>query len=316
MNNFLYCFDENYNIPAFCSMFSILENANVEINIFVIHKLDKENISVPDKINNHKNLKSINFYKASLKNNFPNLIDVHVTEATYYRLFIEDFIKEDIGFITYVDCDVICINNPIKTIKEHEEILAKKNLSISVLEEHGLSEYGFSNFGIESGKYFNAGVMIINLQKWKKDKLKDNFLEIIEKHSKKLLFWDQDVMNIHFNGNYHRLDPNLNTRVPMEEGSELNILTMDQKNKIIFLHYAGKFKPWSIKGILNINSSFFHKNYELIFNKKYFILYIYKINAIKDLLKGIVSLKFMKLKHPIKFLLLSINSIFFKKNKT
>ena len=56
MNNFLYCFDENYNIPAFCSMFSILENANVEINIFVIHKLDKENISVPDKINNHKKL--------------------------------------------------------------------------------------------------------------------------------------------------------------------------------------------------------------------------------------------------------------------
>ena len=36
--NFLYCFDENYNIQANNSISSLLENVSEQIGIYIIHK--------------------------------------------------------------------------------------------------------------------------------------------------------------------------------------------------------------------------------------------------------------------------------------
>ena len=38
MKNFLYCFDFNYNIQGFCSIYSLLENTNQPVKIHIIHK--------------------------------------------------------------------------------------------------------------------------------------------------------------------------------------------------------------------------------------------------------------------------------------
>ena len=42
MFNFLYCFDNNYNIPAFCAIYSLLENVDQKININIMHKSMKD----------------------------------------------------------------------------------------------------------------------------------------------------------------------------------------------------------------------------------------------------------------------------------
>ena len=41
MNNFLYCLDENYNFQALTSIFSLLDNVDEKVNIYVIHKNPK-----------------------------------------------------------------------------------------------------------------------------------------------------------------------------------------------------------------------------------------------------------------------------------
>ena len=33
-----------------------------------------------------------------------NLKEAHVTEATFYRLFLEDFLENDNEYFTYLDC--------------------------------------------------------------------------------------------------------------------------------------------------------------------------------------------------------------------
>ena len=33
-------------------------------------------------------------------------------EATYFRLYLENYIPESISFLIYIDPDVICLNNP------------------------------------------------------------------------------------------------------------------------------------------------------------------------------------------------------------
>ena len=38
-------------------------------------------------------------------------ISDHISEATYYRLFIEQHLPNDIDEILYIDPDVVCLNN-------------------------------------------------------------------------------------------------------------------------------------------------------------------------------------------------------------
>ena len=63
MLNFLYCFDDGYNTQAQCSIFSLLDNVNEKINIYIIHKNKNDDNFLSQKITNHKNLNSIKVFK-------------------------------------------------------------------------------------------------------------------------------------------------------------------------------------------------------------------------------------------------------------
>ena len=43
--------------------------------------------------------------------NYPNLKNKHVSEATYYRIFISEYLPKNLEEIIYLDSDVFCINN-------------------------------------------------------------------------------------------------------------------------------------------------------------------------------------------------------------
>jgi len=201
MNNFLYCFDSNYNIPGVCSMYSLLQNTSEKINIYIMHKDFDSPDNFPDEINKHKMLENLNVIKVKLDNyDFPNIHGTHISEATYYRLFIEDYLSDEINFITYLDCDVFSINDPLKLINKNIEEMKRNDSTISVTQEKSMNNYGIENLNMKSKRYFNAGVMIINLNKWKGAELKNKYLKIISDMNKKLLYWDQDVLNLSFDG--------------------------------------------------------------------------------------------------------------------
>ena len=51
---------------------------------------------LPEEISNHKNLNEIKFFQFQNKNTqFPNLDNVHLTEATYYRLYLSEYLDEE-----------------------------------------------------------------------------------------------------------------------------------------------------------------------------------------------------------------------------
>jgi len=110
--NLLYCFDSNYNIQAFTSIFSFLEKSSEKICLNVIHKDTSKKDIFPENILNHSNLKELNIYKFDRKfNTFPKVENSHVSEATYYRLFIDKIIPDNIKNYIYLDADIVVINN-------------------------------------------------------------------------------------------------------------------------------------------------------------------------------------------------------------
>ena len=121
MLTFLYCLDKNYNIQAYTSIISLLENIDEPIKILILHKEPDTFLESKfyKQIKDRKNLSEIqifNFQKEKVE--FPKLSNVHVSEATYYRIYISNYIQSNQDILIYLDPDVICIKDPAKELKK------------------------------------------------------------------------------------------------------------------------------------------------------------------------------------------------------
>ena len=111
MQNILYCFDENYNIQGFCSIISMLEKSSVSKNIYIIHKDPESFNQYIEIIQNHKMAGIVEIYKFENKDyKFHNLDNKHVSEATYYRLFMTKYLPKHLDGVLYVDADAYFIS--------------------------------------------------------------------------------------------------------------------------------------------------------------------------------------------------------------
>jgi len=307
MLNFLYCFDENYNIQALVSIYSLLENITEKINIHIIHKDPDSFKKLYKVVQQHKNIENLNIIKFEINNfKFPNVENAHVSEATYYRFFIEEFIDEDIDNLIYLDSDIICINNPLKDFKAIINEFNQSNQTISAKSELQSLSKGLE---LKSKKYFNAGVMVINTDKWFNNNIQKELVNLTDKHKDKLQFWDQDVLNIYFDGKYIELSKYLNFTLDMKPFEKINNLDSFDMDKVKLIHYVGKFKPWSLRGIVNNKSEFYQSYYRELFAQKYHLKSSRKLNTIRDLIESLKYGVFLQTKYPFRLLLLVVNSL-------
>ena len=275
--NFLYCFDKNYNIQGFISIFSVLEQVDTKVNFFIIHK-DKVSLEIfPKKIIEHKNLNEIkifHFDKNSSK--FYNLEGSHVSEATFYRLFINDYINENIKNLVYLDADILCIGNPLEILKNEFNKLSQSKLSVGFNTEYLRLESNheaFKRLNLLGNKYFNAGVMLINYQNWLEKKDSENIAKKIDEIKEKAIYWDQDILNSYFDGSYIEIPNSLNYKINFFDKDYKKILEDNiNEQKIFFVHYSGKFKPWSVKGITHSSSYIFHDYFYDLFEKNILLI--------------------------------------------
>jgi len=298
--NFLYCFDENYNKQAFASMISYLDNVSESINIFIIHnRVDFVN-EIPDIIFNHKNLNKVISYKFNEEGYFfPNLLNNHISEATYYRLFIENYLDKSLNNLFYVDPDTICISNPIPLLKRDFQNLISSKYIVSARTEILKSEIDnyetfyindpvipFKRLGIDN-YYFNAGVMLIDYQKWINTKLTEKLIYKLDDLKNDIIAWDQDVLNSEINGDYIQLSSSLNTFQTEIKDTDIS--------SVVIIHYLGSKKPWTSRGALDVASTFYHKNFRKYSDSSYHIIPTRKKNMLKDLFELIFMIKIFKL---------------------
>ena len=81
----------------------------------------------------------------------------HISSVAYARYFIPDYIQEDT--VLYLDCDLI-INDKLDNLFEQD------------IEEHYIAAIRDAN-----GQGFNTGVLLINNEKWRQEKLKERLIE-------------------------------------------------------------------------------------------------------------------------------------------
>ena len=245
---------------------SLIANAseNNTYRIIVLNTgLDPENIATIKK--NERPGFVIDFVDISkeiqqIRSYFKNVY--HFSVVTYYRLFIASLFPQ-YDKILYLDCDLVVLGDisELYAIELGDNILgAVPDQFVSKTKEFRL--YAEEAIGVKPDTYFNAGVLVINLDQFRKNDIENKFINLITKHDFDLLDPDQAYLNYLCFGKTRILPSGWN-KSPAEIACE--------GNKSI-VHYNLYKKPWQYDDVIDGDCFWEYASkspfYELILNRK------------------------------------------------
>ena len=263
------------NTKSFCE-FYILDGGISEINKNKILELKTA----------FKNF-SVNFINIDTEKHFKNFkVNIkHITISTYYRFLIGDLFP-NIDKILYLDVDIIA-NKDIKQLYD----IDLQNYIIGAVKDEGNKDFINQikkNVNINpSHEYFNAGVLLIDLKKWRENSIKKSLFEIEKEYRGNLLCNDQDVLNKYFENNYLELDSKYNS-------------WFGSNKKCVLRHYYSLPKPWAIRPKLCIFKFNDYKKFWFYLRKTVFYEEVYENCQYKSYLQILVIfIKTLKIKQNI-----------------
>lgn len=168
---------------------------------------------------------------------------LHYTIDTYTRLWVADFFGADVDRVLYLDSDMVVVANiaALWNTDLGDAVLA----AVTIPGSTRCAVYGIpERFG-----YFQSGVLVINLKRWREEGIFDRLQDYIAHNADKIVDADQDVLNAclfdrrlplgyawnviaPFYFNYHDLGI---------ADEELRLIRRDAR----IIHFNGPSKPWS-----------------------------------------------------------------------
>lgn len=227
---------------------SIFCNTTSEVTIHIIHDdtLAEENISKLNELIARYDQKityylvnRVFFEKVALQLKYTSL-KRSFSIGTLFRLKIADILP--ISKVIYLDSDII-VNMDIKTLWDIELnpylIAAVRDLKDTRKKWHNI--WHFRNMDISSEQYFNAGVIVFDLDSIRKEfNLWNQSVNFFLKHSKNAIFFDQDALNSLLQKKTRFLSKEYNfIPVALTPGKYNN-------NLKAIIHFAGP-KPWKFR---------------------------------------------------------------------
>ncbi|HOJ84135.1 MAG TPA: glycosyltransferase family 8 protein [Bacillota bacterium] len=153
----------------------------------------------------------------------------HVTREAFYRISIPDLLPGKIKKALYLDSDMI-IKGDLSELWHNEKL---KHYLLGAVED----PVDFAGVKLPPGyKYFNTGVLLMNLEKWRLEDIPSKVLKFIEENPSQIMWWDQDALNGVLYDRWYPLDYKWNYQV--YRMAHLNI-------DPVIIHYNTHIKPWN-----------------------------------------------------------------------
>jgi lipopolysaccharide biosynthesis glycosyltransferase len=175
-----------------------------------------------------------------------------ITVATYYRLLIPDLVRA-CSKVIYLDADLIVrrdLEELWRVSLNGRHLLAVQDQGVRLISgPFGLSNYRDLHIP-EDAKYFNAGVLVMDLSRWRKDDVAETILAYIKDHEDQIRFHDQDGLNAILWDRWGEIDPRWNQmpqilQVPRHEDSPFDHATfVAVVTDPYIVHYASAETPW------------------------------------------------------------------------
>lgn len=175
----------------------------------------------------------------------------YISLATYYRVFMGSILPATVGKVLYLDCDLV-VNGNISELWQTDissvSVAAVEDMFSNVDEYYGRLQYP------RSFSYFNAGVMLVNLDRFRATQLEQRALDFLRNHPDRLKYYDQDLLNTLVHDDKMLLPHRWNVqdgflrRRRSERMPAASIERLKKElEKPVIIHYTGSKKPWHYK---------------------------------------------------------------------
>lgn len=261
----MFCFDNNYVVPAGVAFYSLLEHANMnyKYKFFVLHSnITEENQSkLLDTVKIFGELVELVF--VNMEHRFQDIWDTiritgHFSKEVMYKVLVASMFPQYDKIITS-DVDVVFLNDISESYTSFdcdEDVYLAGTKMIGKMNWY-MSNYkpDFSDEEILKLSSFCGGYIVFNLKKIREDNMEKAFIECFKKEGHRINQMEQDVLNLccypkikHLPLKYvacsymwdiYKTEEDLLTD---ETYSKEEIL--DALNNTVQLHYATSVKPW------------------------------------------------------------------------
>ncbi len=202
-----------------------------------LKKNDKENITQLLQQENY--LGGLNFLDFDARKTFGHLRSLHGDWTAYGRLLIPEKIQSESAL--YLDSDLIVNLDVLELLNFSSDkilsVVCGSSVKWSLESSFFIEKLKWS----EDTNYFNSGVMLFNISKWKKDNIDKKVKQISKKYPDEFLSADQTLLNAVCEGNFSHLPQVFN--LAWYPG---NIQPENRETAI--LHFVGSPKPWDLFG--------------------------------------------------------------------
>lgn len=197
-----------------------------------IQKFEQENVSIE--------FVDLNYYIEKIKDKL--YTRDYYSKTTYFRLFIPNLYPQYTKAL-YLDSDIVVLEDVAdlyNTNMENNLVAAAPDDVIQTIEV--FQEYAEKVVGVADYRnYFNAGVLLMNLDELRKFDFQEKFIYSLDK-IKFSVAQDQDYLNRLCKGRVKIVDSNWN-RMPIAREKE-------NQGDIKLIHYNLAYKPWHFEDIL------------------------------------------------------------------
>jgi lipopolysaccharide biosynthesis glycosyltransferase len=174
-------------------------------------------------------------------------VNGHASVATYFRLLLPGLLPAELKRVIFIDSDAI-VNSSLTPLWN----LPMEGKALAAVPDHWLS---CRDHGYVHGEYFNAGIMLIDLQRWRQVDILGRGAAFAKANPDRLRHWDQDVLNHVFKNDWLPIGerwnacPHLFGLLP-DFSLDPTGLTASERHAIAdpaIIHFAGPgpVKPWN-----------------------------------------------------------------------
>jgi lipopolysaccharide biosynthesis glycosyltransferase len=163
----------------------------------------------------------------------------HVSATTYGKLLIPRLLSQSFNRCLILDSDLL-----VRGDLDPLFVMDLEGKAIGAAKDGVDASKSASRLGLgDDDVYFNSGVLLIDLHKWKLEKPLLRLPDLIEENHASLIFMEQDILNLLFHGRFKQLDPKWNAMMVIVPRGYLRNWEGIPEDQAI-LHFAGELKPW------------------------------------------------------------------------
>ena len=241
--NVAICVDDNYCQHISPMLYSIDKNTQEKVDVYLIYyKLKPESLEYIVRLNEVltnveikiRKLKDYQYERLSL------FKETKLPTEAYFRLLLPELLP-GIKRVLYLDVDMLILND----LKELYQTKLGNNVMGVVRDfpfTNDKNSWAYFLLGDAGERYFNSGMLLLNLEVMRKNNIVEKFIKFISETSQYYFLGDQDAFNVFFFYDVKVLG-NENNYIA-ENQSILEKTNFD----VTIMHYCGFSdpKPWKL----------------------------------------------------------------------